>query len=115
MIGLRHEPDAARQLLSARRSKLGKLLEQGESGIAAVELDPHQVEHDSRLEAQQQQAIAQDTERRRRLELLRVDAALERLELGEYGLCLACGAPIADARLELDPAVALCVACAERG
>ena len=115
MIGLRDAPDTARRLLSARREKLGHLLEEGERGTAAVELDPHQVEHDSRLEAQQQQAIAQDTERRRRLELLRVEAALERLEVGEYGLCLACGAPIADARLELDPAVALCVACAGRG
>jgi DnaK suppressor protein len=49
------------------------------------------------------------------LELLRIDTALERLEEGEYGLCVGCGAPIPDARLALDPAVAVCVACAERG
>lgn len=115
MTRLRDQPNAARQLLNERRAEIGELLEQGEEATGVVELDPQQVEHDSRLEAQQQQAIALDTERRRRLELLRVDAALERLELGEYGLCLACGAPIADARLTLDPAVALCVACAERG
>jgi DnaK suppressor protein len=114
MTGLRDEPEAARRLLNERRAELGQLLEQGEEATAPVELDPHQVGRDSRLEAQQQQAIAQDTERRRRLELLRIDAALERLEQGEYGLCLACGTPIAEARLKLDPAVALCIACADR-
>ena len=114
MTGLRDDAAAARRLLSERRAELVRLLDQGEEATGPVELDPQQVGRDSRLEAQQQQAIAQDTERRRRLELLRVEAALERLEQGEYGLCLACGAPIVDARLDLDPAAVLCVECAAR-
>jgi DnaK suppressor protein len=45
--------------------------------------------------------------------LQRVDAALERLEDGEYGLCLACGAEIAEARLDETPEIETCEACAD--
>ena len=38
-------------------------------------------------------------------------AALERLHEGSYGLCLACGAPIPDARLKALPEVERCVPC----
>ena len=62
----------------------------------------------------EQQALDQETERRRRLELLRIEGALERLDADAYGLCLVCGEPISEGRLEADPAVSLCLACAER-
>lgn len=39
-------------------------------------------------------------------------AALERLDAGGYGICLACGRPIASARLEARPMAALCLDCA---
>jgi len=41
-----------------------------------------------------------------------VDEAIARLEAGGYGSCLACGRPIARARLEAIPWVALCIECA---
>ncbi|KAA5607433.1 TraR/DksA family transcriptional regulator [Roseospira marina] len=66
----------------------------------------------SRMDALQQQAMAQETERRRQVELKRIDAALERMEAGEYGACLHCGADIETRRLEFDPAAPLCVSCA---
>jgi DnaK suppressor protein len=40
-----------------------------------------------------------------------VDAALSRLELGDYGLCTACGNPIPEERLEAVPYATLCVGC----
>jgi DnaK suppressor protein len=40
-----------------------------------------------------------------------VEAALERLRDGAYGLCGECGERIAPKRLTHDPAAALCVAC----
>ncbi len=43
--------------------------------------------------------------------LARIDAALERIESGCYGYCVRCGAPIGGARLEVDPATALCLGC----
>jgi RNA polymerase-binding protein DksA len=41
-----------------------------------------------------------------------VDAALERMDDGTYGICTRCGNPIPLARLELRPYGATCVACA---
>jgi DnaK suppressor protein len=67
----------------------------------------------SRMDALQGQAMAQETERRRKLELQRIDAALERLETDEYGYCLTCGDEISVKRLELDPAVTVCIDCAK--
>lgn len=66
----------------------------------------------SRLDALQDQAIAEEAERRRVVELHRVEAALQRLAGGEYGYCAGCGEAIAAKRLELDPAAPTCIACA---
>jgi RNA polymerase-binding transcription factor DksA len=38
-----------------------------------------------------------------------LDAALERLEAGEYGKCEECGKPIGDERLEAFPAARFCM------
>jgi len=46
-------------------------------------------------------------------QLAEIDAALQRLELGQYGRCLDCGEPISEGRLEAMPAATLCVSCAE--
>lgn len=43
------------------------------------------------------------------LRLRQIDAALIRLDAGEYGYCISCGDPINADRLALDPAVALCL------
>ena len=43
--------------------------------------------------------------------LTKIDSALQRLALGSYGLCIACGDPIPLARLQLAPEAPRCVAC----
>ena len=48
---------------------------------------------------------------RRRVRL--IDEALERIEEGRYGTCVACGEPIPEARLEVRPLSVRCVGCAE--
>ncbi|MDY6980892.1 MAG: TraR/DksA family transcriptional regulator [Pseudomonadota bacterium] len=55
---------------------------------------------------------ALDEEARQTLAL--IDQALQRIEGDEYGLCLACGKPIAEARLEAVPYAELCIDCAEK-
>jgi DnaK suppressor protein len=45
---------------------------------------------------------------------LRVVRALEKLDEGTYGVCDACGEPIAPARLRFAPESVLCIACARR-
>jgi RNA polymerase-binding transcription factor DksA len=43
-----------------------------------------------------------------------VEAAIQRLEAGNYGLCEVCGKPIGVARLEAMPAARLCIADAAK-
>lgn len=46
-------------------------------------------------------------------ELADIDAALQRIENGAYGICTSCGEAISEARLEVRPASVECVDCAE--
>ncbi len=64
------------------------------------------------MDALQAQAISQERERRRTQELARIDAALQRIESGDFGYCADCDEPIAEPRLKFDPAVILCIGCA---
>jgi DnaK suppressor protein len=40
-----------------------------------------------------------------------IDAALERIEAGTYGICASCGQQIPPARLEANPWASLCIDC----
>ncbi len=64
------------------------------------------------MDALQGQAMAQATQRRREQELQRIDAALKRLDTGDFGYCMTCDEEIDLRRLELDPTVTLCIDCA---
>jgi RNA polymerase-binding transcription factor DksA len=45
-------------------------------------------------------------------EIAQIKAALLRIELGTYGVCVKCGEDIADNRLEAVPYAARCIKCA---
>jgi DnaK suppressor protein len=47
-----------------------------------------------------------------REQVVAVDAALDRLAAGRYGVCERCGQPIGDDRLAARPAARTCVRCA---
>lgn len=104
--------DEARAALLARQDQLGKEDAANADSRDTVELQQDSVGRLSRMDAMQQQAMAQAQERRRAQEKLRITAALERLDEGEWGYCLTCGEEIAEARLRHDPSVAVCVGCA---
>lgn len=84
-----------------------------EASRAAVALDQQSVGRLSRMDAIQQQAMAEAESRRRRSDLARIDAAFKRIEAGDYGWCDRCGEPIGRKRLEVDPMASRCVSCAE--
>lgn len=46
-----------------------------------------------------------------RAKVAEIEAALERVEAGTYGVCQSCGKPIPHARLEVVPEATLCVSC----
>ena len=83
----------------------------GRLGQKTVELDQQAVGRLSRMDALQNQAMAQATARRRGAERQRIQHALSRIDAGEYGYCTNCGDDIAAARLATDPSIALCAAC----
>lgn len=43
-----------------------------------------------------------------------IDAALERIDEGTFGLCTVCNGPIKLGRLQVRPQAALCISCAAR-
>ena len=48
-----------------------------------------------------------------RSEIAKINAALLRMERGEFGICTECGLPIKEARLEAYPYADECIECAE--
>ena len=102
----------AKTRLEQRRQELLEIAAASDATRAPVELDQSRVGRLSRMDALQVQSMSLETERRRALEIRRIDAALARLEADEFGDCLRCGEEIEPARLELDPAVPLCFDCA---
>ena len=46
--------------------------------------------------------------------LAAIDAALERIETGTYGVCQTCGKPIGDDRLQAIPYATQCIDCRRR-
>ena len=99
--------------LEDRRAEILGLIQSSQESRGVVELDQTRQGRLSRMDALQGQEMAKETERRRQAELKRIEAALARIESGDYGYCLSCDEEIAAKRLELDPSVSLCVDCAE--
>ncbi|WP_333830120.1 TraR/DksA family transcriptional regulator [Pararhodobacter sp.] len=77
-----------------------------------VLLDQQSVGRLSRLDAVQQQAMAAAQEVRRAGRLRAIEAALLRLEQEEFGWCDDCGDIIGLKRLDPDPLLMPCIACA---
>ena len=66
----------------------------------------------SQVTAERGEAVRLATELREALD--EVEAAIRRLEAGNYGRCQVCGKPIGAARLEAMPAARLCIADAAK-
>ncbi len=99
--------------LLQRQISLQQTAASAKSSLQPVELDQSRVGRLSRMDALQMQAMAQAEAGRRNLELTRIEGALARIELDDYGFCMICDEPIAPKRLQLDPAVMVCILCAK--
>jgi len=102
----------AEQRLSAKRQELEELSELSQEARDTVELDQQAVGRLSRMDAMQQQAMAEAQERTRQLDLQRIELAERRLREGDYGYCAECDEEIPDGRLAIDPMAERCVRCA---
>jgi len=107
-------PDLAalRAVLVERLETLRAASETTADNRRPVELDQTSVGRLSRMDAMQGQALAMATDRRRQDEVRRVEAAIKRIDEGEYGFCIACGEEISAKRLGVDPVIPTCIRCA---
>jgi len=101
----------ARDRLNALKAEIEELSKNSSSDRQAVALDQQSVGRLSRMDAMQQQAMAQAQERNRATTLMRIEQAFKLMTGDEYGYCLSCGEEIAEKRLEIDPTATHCVAC----
>ncbi|VAV88225.1 hypothetical protein MNBD_ALPHA02-1713 [hydrothermal vent metagenome] len=101
-----------KQQLQDDRMALQKLIALAGDESNAVELDQSKLGRLSRMDALQKQAMSQEVLRRRQIELMRINAALIRIEEGEFGYCITCGEEIECQRLALNPSLPQCGKCA---
>jgi len=103
---------ALKQQLEARLAELAAGDAARTEATDTVELDQARTGRLTRMDALQQQAMAQASNRRAQLEKQRIRGALQRIAAGDYGYCVRCEEPIGAGRLGADPSVTLCIHCA---
>jgi len=107
-------PQQLKQLhkaLEAKQQQLEAQLVSSDIDTKPVTLDQQSVGRVSRIDAIQQQQMALASQQQSMLLLKRIDLALRRIDLAEYGYCLQCEEPIAFARLQAQPFASLCLDC----
>lgn len=82
-----------------------------QAAAGTVTLDQSSVGRLSRMDAMQQQAMAQSMQERLLLQRRKLVAALARIDAGAFGRCCECDEDIEPARLHADPAVIFCIDC----
>lgn len=105
------EPDKTRAKLRALRAALEEESAASAQSRVPVALDQQSVGRLSRMDAMAVQNMAAAAERARQAMMVKIDAALRRLDDSDYGYCMECDEPIAPKRLEADPTASLCIAC----
>ncbi len=98
-----------------RRAELEQRLADLDARLHGIEdeLDSHQSKdwEDSATEREDEEVLER-LGLSGQAEIQQIKAALSRLEDGEYGYCVTCGAEISAARLDLLPATPFCKKCA---
>lgn len=94
-----------------RRRILNEVAEtEAELEFIREEREPELVE---RGQEASREMLFERLDERGKQELDDIDAALQRIEDGTYGVCTDCGAHIGVARLKAIPAASLCIGCAQ--
>ena len=106
----------ASQLQSMRSATLAQLRQQRGGHISRAEAAAEQraAESDDWAQADAERDLAIALGERESAELIAIDAALQRIADGSYGLCVDCGVAISTARLHANPTALRCVDCQSR-
>ncbi len=106
--------DKFRLLLNSREQEIKESLLQLNEAGKTVELDQTLMGRLSRMNAMQGQAMAKANKQRAEVELKKIEAAINRIESGQYGYCAKCDEEISEKRLEFDPTALFCIDCASK-
>lgn len=97
--------------LDLRREELLSRKAQLTARIAQIsdEFETHEAKDWAEMATEREgDEVLQDLGAAARAELRMIEAALARIDEGEYGFCVTCGEPIAEERLDLLPATPFC-------
>ena len=100
--------EARRAQLEGRRDELSRRLRRIDDELDA----PHSATFSEAAIEREGDEVLEDLGAAGLQELRMIEAALDRIAKGTYGVCLSCGEPIAEARLDAVPHAALCRDCA---
>lgn len=100
-----------RKRLAELAAELRRGLAEGADAAKVVQLDQTSVGRLTRMDAMQQQAMAEATRRQLRIRLQQCRAAEQAMDAGEYGYCRKCEEEIGYKRLFVRPETPFCIAC----
>ena len=107
-------PETLKAELQRRRSVILETSRRADAEIDALRAAERDPEFEEGAQSEHEQfTLARLSETQRR-EILQIDAAIARLEAGEYGLCRDCDQEIDPRRLDALPYALLCTECATR-
>lgn len=102
--------DRYHKILQESLKEIEEYLKKTEESAEAVSPDKS-LGRLSRMEAIQDQQLILEARRRKKMQKIAVQSALQRIDNGQFGNCIFCGKPIAPERLEVAPESTTCVVC----
>jgi DnaK suppressor protein len=105
--------EQCRQKLLDLRSELKDLEESSREETKPAEMDQAEMGSLSRKESIQAQIGPEEGARQRKRQIQKIDGALRRIELGEFGRCFICEEELDACRLSDDPTITRCMNCVE--
>lgn len=111
------DPEQARQLIESERERLQGLVREREAEGIGTQSESDQISELSSLDQHQGDIATETFEREKDFSLLEqlqaeigdLDAALRKVEEGNYGICEICGNQISTGRLEALPGSRTCI------
>lgn len=107
MLGARK--DELRAVLEAKKQELTARLERINANLRRG----YEADSKERAKQLEDNEVVDALGNEAREELAKISAALQRLESGDYGICIECGLPIKEGRLKVYPYADECIDCAE--
>jgi RNA polymerase-binding transcription factor DksA len=101
--------------IESRKAQLEKRLGELKARVARIEGELEQPVSDSFSEQaveREDEEVLEDLGAAGVQEIRMIEAALDRIRQGGYGICVRCGDPIGDQRLDVLPATPICRDCA---